>query len=509
MRVRELANTAEAADDEIDLSQIWQILRRRQRLVLLTAAAVIAATALITTGQRLFTPTYQGGFTLLIVDPVNSNDNSGSAASVGGNGPMAGSVIESLALNGTRSDIPNLIELLKSPVLLGPIAQRHKTSIAALASQLEIKSGGSKQKEANGILSVSLTGRFPQTTQKLLSDLAATYLQIALVQRQQRLADGIKFLDQQAPTLQQKTAELQQQLALFRERTTLLQPSEEGAALKSKMLEQSDGIRSLHAERSRLLSSKQSIRDGSLTARGFQLAIGGNGTNSSGSSQGLLVVDANQSLLEQLSKLDDQLAEARAKYTANSSMVKGLLARRNQMLPLLRRNQLEAVNGALRLNQVALAAADHQQSLLKGSFKGQPQLIKQYEAIQQKLQIANDNLAAFIKAKENFQLEIAQRTVPWKVIAPPIVEASPIKPSIPRNLALGVLLGLVAGAAVGLLRDRLDHVFHYPGEVSDDLKQTLLGHIPFVAVFEGVREGKRFVLDTLEQPISNPAQTAG
>ena len=57
MRVRELANTAEAADDEIDLSQIWQILRRRQRLVLLTAAAVIAATALITTGQRLFTPT--------------------------------------------------------------------------------------------------------------------------------------------------------------------------------------------------------------------------------------------------------------------------------------------------------------------------------------------------------------------------------------------------------------------------------------------------------------------
>jgi capsular exopolysaccharide synthesis family protein len=93
--------------------------------------------------------------------------------------------------------------------------------------------------------------------------------------------------------------------------------------------------------------------------------------------------------------------------------------------------------------------------------------------------------------------------VPWKVIAPPQIGADPIRPSVPRNLALGVVAGLVVGSGIGLLRDRLDHVFHTPGEVQEDLQVPLLGHIPHVAFFKGVREDKRFVIEELDQGLSN------
>ena len=150
----------------------------------------------------------------------------------------------------------------------------------------------------------------------------------------------------------------------------------------------------------------------------------------------------------------------------------------------------------------ALTTARSQQATLNSQFLQQPGLIKQYEALQQRLEIAKQNLAGLVSAREKFQLEIAQRTVPWRVIAEPTINPDPIKPSVPRNLALGTVLGLVAGAAAGLLRDRMDHVFHHAGEVKDDLGLPLLGHIPHVEFFKGVREDKRFLLQELDKSVT-------
>ena len=98
-------------------------------------------------------------------------------------------------------------------------------------------------------------------------------------------------------------------------------------------------------------------------------------------------------------------------------MVQGLEERLNQLRPLLRQNQLEAVDAALSLNAGRLATARTQQATLNRQFLQQPGLIKQYEALQQRLEIAKQNLAGLVTAREKFQLEIAQRTVPWRVIA--------------------------------------------------------------------------------------------
>ena len=497
VNVQDLDSTVVQAannDDEIDLRELWRALRRRRKLVAVTAAGIFALSGLITAYQRIFRPVYQGSFKLLISDPLNNESgNSASAA-------LEGGMFEELARNTTTNDIPTLIELLQSPLLLSSIAERHDMNSNSLSNLITITTGGGKRQQAEGILRVSITGRDPLEDKDLLEDLSSTYLQAALQQRQQRLSDGLGFLNKQAPALEAKLEQIQSEVSAFRQRHSLLEPTAEGGALKRREAEIAALVLNLESGRNRLMRVRQEIANGTLTARGFQEAIGGlgNGTTAGGGAQGLTISDVDQSLLQQLLKVETELAEGRSKYNSDSSMVRGLESRLNQLKPLLRKNQLEAVDAALNLNAGRLETARAQETELNRQFLKQPALIKQYETLQTRLQLAQNNLTGLVTVRENFQLEIAQRSVPWRVIDPPEINPNPIKPSIPRNLAVGAFLGLVGGAAAGLLRDRTDHVFHQAGEIKMDLGLPFLGHIPHVNAFKGVREDQRFLLSELD-----------
>ena len=491
----EIGNTSE----EIDLRELLRTLQRRKKLVAVTAGGFILLAALFTTYQRIFRPVYEGAFSLLITDPISSESNGKSGLM----GQLDGSMFEQLARNTTSNDIPTLIEVLQSPLLLQPVATEYDLELEDLTERIEISTGGVKRKEAEGVLDVRLTGRNPEEDESLLRTLSEAYLKVALQQRQQRLADGLNFLNNQFPQLQVNLDQIQNELAQFRIRHSLLEPTLEGGALKEREASVETEVLALEAERNRLLRVRIEIDNGTLTARGFQVAISSNSVDNRAANSGLTVSDVDQSLLQQLFKVETELAEARSRYKPGSSMVGSLEARLNQLKPLLKQNQLEAVDAALSLNAGRLTTARNQRATLNRQFLKQPALIQQYDSLRQRLELAQQNLAGLVSAREKFQLEIAQRTVPWRVIAPPRIDPDPIKPSIPRNLALGTVLGLVAGAAAGLLRDRMDHVFHHAGEVKDDIGLPLLGHIPHVEFFQGVREDKRFLLQELDKSVTS------
>lgn len=491
----------ESDGEQINLADLWRALRRRQRLIVVTAGAILAATIIATIHERIYSPVFQGSFDLLISDPVSTNTQKNTDVA-------NGTIFQQLAQSSSSTDLPTLIEVLRSPVLLDPVARQFGLSSGEIARRLSIAAGGNRQNQAQGILKISITGTDAANDQKLLEALSQAYLRYSLQQRQQQLTEGLRFLDQQAPALKQRTDQLQARMARFREANNLLQPTEEGVALKTQLAALETQRAALQADRSRLLSVRRSIENGTLTAQGFQQAISttGNTTSSGGQQDGLSVAGSGQALLEQLTKLEQQLAEAQARFTPNSAMVRGLQARRDGMIPLLRSNQLEAVAAALTLNANRLDSLNAQVARLTATFQKQPALIKQFEDLQQRLTIAQQNQADFIKTRENFQLELAQRSVPWSVIAPPSMSPKPVKPSFSRNLAMGLLLGVAGGVAAGLLRDRFDHVFHNPNEVRDDLKQPVLGHVPHLPFFKGVREYRELLLAELDRSFS-PAAT--
>ncbi len=514
VQIRDLGREQPVKSDdggEFNVVDLLRALRRRRKLVGLTAVAVMAITAMNTLYKRVYTPVYQGSFTLLISDPISSDGTGGGGRNTGDF--AATSNFEALARNTTSSDIDTLIEVLRSPVLLEGVASRFGLSSRALASRITITTLETKRFTKPGILNVRLIGRNPAEDRNLLNAISQTYLQASLKQRQQRLNDGLIFLNRQAPLLEKRNAEVQAELAAFRKRNNSLEPTEEGVALKERLASAETNLITLQAERSRLIQVRGDVASGTLSARGFQEAIGGSGGGggeaSAGSGGGGLTVStADQSLLQELLNVETELAEARSRYSSSSTIVRGLEARLQQLKPLLQRNQLGAVDAALLLNAGRLETAERQLSSLSRQFLKQPDLIRQYDSIQQKLNLNQANLAGLVRARENLQLEMAQRSVPWRVIAPPQMNPNPIAPSLPKNMVAGVLLGLVAGAGAGLLRDRLDHVFHHPGEVKDELGLPLLGHIPHVNFFQGVREDKRFLLQELDQSVSNSGADA-
>jgi len=109
-----------------------------------------------------------------------------------------------------------------------------------------------------------------------------------------------------------------------------------------------------------------------------------------------------------------------------------------------------------------------------------------------------------MKPFDQFQLELAQESSPWSVIADISVSAGPIEPSVGRGLIQGLLLGVVGGAGVVFLRERIDSVFHTSNEVKAQLNLPLLGQIPHIAEFDGLDDGQVFPLAAMKQ--AQPAE---
>lgn len=175
--------------------------------------------------------------------------------------------MESVARSTINANIPSLIELLGSPLLLEPIAKQQKVPLSSLIGGLSITASGGPQ-SSTGVLNVSLFWNDPVEGRRILTALAENYPNYALEQRQEKLGQGLAFLDQQAPALQQRVATLQDSLKRFRESNGFLEPSVQGAAIIGERDGLLSSLRSLQVQQSTLETQLASVRSGRLVDLG-------------------------------------------------------------------------------------------------------------------------------------------------------------------------------------------------------------------------------------------------
>ncbi|MCT0225932.1 polysaccharide biosynthesis tyrosine autokinase [Synechococcus sp. CS-1328] len=479
---------------------LLKVLRRRQRPFLITLVLVSAFFGLKTVWQRVDAPVFQGGFSLLISDPINQPRSNTAGSS--------GTDIASVALNESRLDVPTLIRVLESPAVLEPVysqlrKQDPSTPLPSVSVSLVPAGPSAPGLLASGVLAVDSRGRDPALVRRALELTEKAYLDWSLQQRREKLSEGVRFLDEQAPALQARFRALQSEVEAFRRANSVLLPEEEATAVWQQVSELRSELASQQAERQRLAKLRDDVAAGRLTARSF--SSGGGERRGDGDASSLQVNLPDQALLEKLNDLEEQIAAAQATYQRSSPFLRDLLSARDQLRPEVRRKELEAMNAAMLQMDSSMAVNRAKVDQLEAQFEKQPALLRQYADLQRQLQAAEANLASYQRTQEQFQLEIAQNNVPWKIIAPTAVNTNPVEPNLGKGLLQGLLLGLAAGAGVAVLRDRLDHVFHSPAEVRNDLKQPLLGHIPYISFFEGVRAEKRFLLHDLDNQQSGVA----
>ena len=468
--------------EELDIRDLLQSLKRKKKILMFTAGLIFCGSLFYTIYSRVFNPVYRGSFSILISDPMTPGEKQSSETS--------SSLFEDIAINKSTYETETLITVLKSQLFLEDVASEFDLNYKSLSSKISINQNSAQSnKKAQGILNVNLVFNNKEKGKLILDKLAETYLQVSLIRRQQKLQDGLQFLTNQAPEIQKKKNELQANLVTFREKNKLIEPKKEGDLLKVQQKSIESQILELEADRNRLKTITIEIKNGSVSARGFKKEM----------DDGLSISDFNQSLLQQLISVEAEIAKAKSKYTSNSNVVKGLELRLTQIQPILLKDQLKAVSTALKLNQARLDSLYQQKEVIEEKFVKHPALIKQYQDIEQKLDIANKNLLSLVSARETFQLEMAQNNTPWRIISNPQMDNNPIKPSFIKNLSAGALIGLLTGSVLAYIRDKKDHVFHSAMEVKEEFKFPLLGHIPHVNIFQRIREEKNSILDYLTQ----------
>ena len=478
-------NTPNNQDNSIDLEEVFRSIRRRKKIIITTAVLAFTLGSINLAYKRTFKPIYKGEFSLLINNPIGSENNKSTGAL---------SLISSVARNDVSADIPTLIEFLKSPIILSKISNKHGIDVKELGNNIFIKLGGGR-KIAKGVLEITYQSNDFEQLGEVLNDLKNKYLNVASDENQKKLTEGLEFLNSQDPILREKVSILEDKLSLFREENKLIDPISDGASVLKNIASIDQRLDLLKEYREKLINLKTEVNDGNYSALLFNENIK---TGPKAGGPGISITDADSIRLKEILDIETQLSSSRLKYKPTSIMVTSFEDKLNALKPELVQLQIKAIDKALSLNENLIISTKILKKESLNNFQGKPELIKEYKNLSLLLEIARKNLIALINAKERFQLQIAQESTPWQVLSIPSVSRTPFKPNVSRLLFLYFFASNVLGISTGLIRDRLDKQFHHNDEIEEKLKSPILGNVPFLNIFRDLREVKGSVLERLK-----------
>jgi succinoglycan biosynthesis transport protein ExoP len=452
-------------------------LKRRQGIFFFTFALVTGAMAANTLRQRIFNPVYEGGFQIQISNPFEQ-----AAATL-----SAETKLETVARAAPKPDVPSLIVLMRSPLLVKPVADRMGVSMQEVIDNLGVNPVG----DVDQVLYVTLRWRDPAKGRQILNDLSKEYTKFSQTQRQAALDSGVEFLNQQAPDINNRVVKYEAELKAFREKYNMLDPSSLAAGIIAKRDDLVAQVMDLQIKQSELYSKLKSAESGRLqwNPSGTPTVVeqmGRTGTIIPGKIQGNVAGTGQQLPSSELFEFERQLANAKAVYRDDSPIVQSIKAQRDQLLPLVRKQSTDLLRAELLANESQQDELNRQILLLNENFRNSPTMMRRYEDLQQKLTTARSNYSAYITARDNYRLQRARATSPWQVIAPAEFADIPVEPNLQSNLMRALMLGLMAGVGAAILRERTDNVFHTPMETERDLQLPVLGLIPYLPLEPGV-----------------------
>lgn len=467
------------------LPWLLRTVRRRQELFVLIFAVVSGSLAIHTLAQRLWAPVYRGGFQIQISNPFDVRSPASNPSNSSG-------ALEQIARKDSMVDVPSVIVLLRSPLLLASVAAKQGVDTGALIRDLVITPASTYGKQSvENVLDVSLRWHDPVQGTQILREIAGAYTSFSLTQKQAVLDGGLAFLDRQAPAIQARVERLQAEMLRLRQRNNNLDPTDNARQILASREALVQKQRDLQNQQVQLTTQIASIQAGRLRwfpsgapAADQQLGQMGAATPSRGA--GAEAAAGTTTPLQQLNQSETELAAARATYREESPMVQSLLARRNALLPVVRRQNSEELRALLLANLAQQDEINRQILLLNRNFRGNPQKMREFEDLQGRLALAREHYSSYIQARENFRLELARSTIPWQVISPAVFSPLPVEPDLGSDLLRAGFLGLLAGLAATVLRERTDKVFHTPMQAEQELQLPVLGLIPYLPLQPGI-----------------------
>ena len=439
------------ADDEIDLGQLAASLRRRWRLIAKVAGGTLLLSAVITLLQK---PVWEGEFQIVLADPEKKQG--GGAAQLLAQNPALASLIGTGG--GGKDSLETEVKILESPSVLKPVFDFVKTSKQRagenvdrlryadwLKDDLKIK-----LEKGTSVLNLSYRDTNKPLVLPVIDRISKAYQVYSGRDRERGLVRGVAYLDQQIELYRRRAvASLRaaQRFAIEQDLT----------ALDRRGKGDEEVLNSLNIEAIRVQAANE-IRN--INEQLKQLRSLGSAPNTV-MFQGLLIPElAAQGLPQRLNAIDNQLAFLRSKFTEREDSIRTLKEERSLLIGLLKTKAFGFLEAKRSAAQARLAAADRPKGVLI-RYRELLRVAARDEATLNKLEDERRVLA----------LEQARKPDPWQLISTPTLLDKPVSPSKGRNLALGLLAGLVLGSGAALVAElRSGRVF-----ATDELQAALPG----------------------------------
>jgi len=455
---------------------VGQLLRTLQRKWFVIVGLTLATTAVA--GAKVVTSTTQYTSSLeILVKPLSAETE------------VISNIPETLTNQdrGKGSAVDqDLLKILTSPNVLNPVVEVFKarypqecatapngadTNTVALASErcynvvnrsLQIQPSG---KESD-IIQVIAQDQDPQKVLVLLNAVSDAYLEYSLSSEQADIRRGLDFVDQKLPDLRKKVDSFQEKLQKIRLDNKIIDPTSRGNQLASQAGQFSQ-------EELDVAVQLEQLRD---VYQALQQQQPGEASASSALSQN----PRYQTLLNSLLEIDAQIAEASTLYLDSSPDMQVLQEQRQNLMSLLSVQSAQSEQEILSQIRELESRQQAVQSTISGINNGIDKLSgisREYADIQRELAVATENLTQFLAKREALEIDAAQREKPWEVVTPP-TEPRPQLASLPQNLLLGGMLGLLLGVGAALLLDKSGGIIYSDEEIRRTTRLPVLGRIP-------------------------------
>lgn len=476
-------------DDEIDLSELLRLIRRRSLVIFGTTIALATSLSAWVLSKP---PVYQGSVKLL-VEPVNQDKTDLS---------FLNDIAAAGGLKKNELDYDSQIDVLKSPSVMNNIIEQIRTRYPDisytsekgkenLGEKLKLQQAGKTK-----IIEISYKDESEEKILFVLNKIVEGYLKYQAKEYISNLSQAIDFTDKQISRLRKEVAHLESQLESFQQNNNLIDPDSRNQALTTQATFLAQEMEKVQVELGGARKLAQELqRKLNLTPE-----------------EGVIVSRLNTEpfyakLIQQIKETETQIALEGLRFGFEHPSVKTLEAKKQELISLLNQETrkilgqdnlnlpldfLTSVSNNVETTQ-EFFNVNNQIQVLQAKEKGLKEAWqrlnreigvlsttnKEYYQIQRELKTANESLTRLLALNENLQIEAAKQSSPWKLITPindTIIED--VSGTL-RKIALISIASLFSGAMLGFLVDKLDSSFHTVEEVKSIVKLPLLGVIPY------------------------------
>ncbi|MDM3855175.1 MAG: polysaccharide biosynthesis tyrosine autokinase [Aphanizomenon gracile PMC649.10] len=478
----------------IDLKKIIPILLYHRWLILGISCAVMSVTSLIAVTTK---PTYQSYMQILVsynldkslanskIEEITKDLRKPQLLSIDYSSQvklMLSSKLIQKAVNLLHADYPKMtVEDIYSN------SKIDKISSLAL-TPLPLDTGANQS--FNQVFLLSFTDKDPLRTKRVLQALEKVYQDYNTDQKNQRINQGLVFVNNHIPQLQKDVLKAEKKLEQFRQQNNLIDPVSQSQIL----------LQSLADIQKQRQTTRAQLQDVQTRHNSLEQAIESANQNTINLNNSL---ESNQyqTLISEVNQTEKALMEARIIYTEKHPIVQRLKQKRQIISTLFQqqiKNKAITINSKsklsaqiipkvendltqLKMNALGLIARDRDlaksEQEIRSLLNTYPSLITEYKRLVTKVETYRKTLQQLTQVQNSLGIKIAQEGFNWQILEEP---ALGIHIGNLRWLLIfgGILIGPILGLTAALIWEKFNNAIFYTQDLQNLTNIQLLGSVP-------------------------------